>query len=556
MAAPATPAIRQSRGLLALTVALAALAPVALWLGRLPGLGTHDYLIYYRLLFYNDVANGLAMLAALLAALLIPGLRRTATRLADALSRHPVAGSMLAFVGLALFARIVYQGFPLATDEYAPVLQARIFANGELAIRYPPALLDRIVPRSFQGWFILVNPTTGQAASAYWPGLALLMTPLALFGGEWLLNPLFGALGLWLLGDLAVQASRQPQARGWAMLAALASPQYTVNALSYYAMPGLLTLNLLFLWLVLRPSHKSAALAGAVGSLALVLHNPLPHALFALPVLLWLTWDPQRRRRLPALVLGYLPLLLVLLLGWLLATDAMGLRQAPTGAQHLTLIGAWTRKLAGLFVLPTPALLTVRAYALWKTLIWTAPGLVLLACVQRPASAIERLLLAAFVLMFAFYFFIPFDQGHGWGYRYLHPAWGLIPVATAVAATRAMPGKIALPALALAAGLLATPVFLWTTRATISEAIAMQPPVSGDAMSYVFVADRPNLYTMDLVRNYPADRGYVLRMVGTDFAADRALVRKLAPNARLLHADERGATWSAPIVRDSPSHAD
>ncbi|MCR6497335.1 hypothetical protein LJB71_14695 [Thermomonas sp. S9] len=282
----------------------------------------------------------------------------------------------------------------------------------------------------------------------------------------------------------------------------------------------------------------------------------MPHALFALPVLLWRHGTHSAADVCPRSCSATCPCCSCYCSAELLATDAMGLRQAPTGAQHLTLIGAWTRKLAGLFVLPTPALLTVRAYALWKTLIWTAPGLVLLACVQRPASAIERLLLAAFVLMFAFYFFIPFDQGHGWGYRYLHPAWGLIPVATAVAATRAMPGKIALPALALAAGLLATPVFLWTTRATISEAIAMQPPVSGDAMSYVFVADRPNLYTMDLVRNYPADRGYVLRMVGTDFAADRALVRKLAPNARLLHADERGATWSAPIVRDSPSHAD
>ena len=55
-----------------------------------------------------------------------------------------------------------------------------------------------VVP-GFQGSFIHVNQETGNAVSGYWPGLALLMTPFAWFKAEWMLNPLLGAVGLWLI---------------------------------------------------------------------------------------------------------------------------------------------------------------------------------------------------------------------------------------------------------------------------------------------------------------------------------------------------------------------
>lgn len=542
----ATTSPRWPKGVLGLTVALAALSPLALWSGRVPGLGEFDYLIFYRLLFYNDVQNALAMLAALLVALAVPGFRAQMSRLAEWLTQHPVRGCTITFVGLAAAARLVYQGFPLAMDEYAPLLQARIFAQGDIAITYPPELLDRMVVPGFQGVFLLVNHETGQAASAYWPGLALLMTPFAWFGGEWLLNPLMGAVGLWLIGDLARQASDREEARGWAMLAALACPQYTVNALSFYAMPGLLTLNLLFLWLLLRSDWKSSLLAGLVGSMALVLHNPVPHTLFALPVGVWLLADKTRRRQLLPLGLGYLPLTALLLFGWPMLTDAMGLRPIPHAPTNTSLAQLWLQKLHQIFTLPSTGLLTVRSYALWKTLVWTAPGLLLIGCLLRPQTTIQRVLLGAFVLTFAFYFFVPFDQGHGWGYRYLHSAWALVPIAAAIFATQGPLASRALVASAIAAGLLATPVFLWTTRSTIASAIAQQPSAPRNGLSYVFIANRPGRYTIDLIRNYPSDKGRIVRMLGTDMQNDRSLMQTLAPGAALYSADVRGATWVLP----------
>lgn len=542
---------RWPRGLLALTLVLAVAAPVALYGGRIPGLGELNFLIYYRLLFFNDVMNSLAMFAGLLLAISLRPLRDLAGHLARWVSLHPGKSCAGAFVAFAVLSRIVYQGFPLAMDEYAPLLQARIFAEGDLAIVYPRELLDRIVVPGFQGSFILVNHATGQAVSGYWPGLALLMAPFAKLGGEWLLNPLLGAVGLLLLGDLARQASGKNEARGWAMVAALACPQYVVNAISYYAMPGLLTLNLLYLWLLLRPGWKPALLAGLVGSLALVMHNPAPHTLFAIPCIMWLLSDRQRRLRLLPLAVGYLPLTALLCLGWPLLTSSMGLRPIDVSPTDSAFLASWVKKLQNTFILPNAGILEVRSYAAWKTIVWAAPGLLLVALLARPRAPIQRILLAALLLCFAFYFFFPYDQGHGWGYRYLHPAWALIALAAGVFAVTGQPQRRSFIAASLCAGLLATPVFLFTTHRTIATSAMQELPLAA-GRTIVFIANQPGMYSVDLVRNYPEDRGRVIRMFSAGAEADRTLVRKLAPGATLLAADRRGSSWAVPAQSSFP----
>ena len=548
---PGTPTARP-KGLLLLTLLLAIAAPLAMYSGRVPGLGEFDYLIFYRLLFYNDFANSLAMLAGLLIALAVPPLRSLTASLAEWITRHPIKTCLGAFVVLATLARVVYQGFPLAMDEYAPLLQARIFANGDLAITYPRELLDRMVVPGFQGSFILVNHETGQATSGYWPGLALLMAPLAKLGMEWCLNPLLGAAGLWLIGDLARQACGREEARGWAMLAALASPQYTINALSYYAMSGLLTLNLLYLWLLLRPGWKHAALAGLIGSFALVLHNPAPHTLFALPCIVWMMTNADGRRRILPLAVGYLPITALLCIGWPLLTSSMGLRPVEVSAAESEFLASWLNKLQRIFIMPNFEILLVRSYAAWKTVIWSAPGLLLVAVITKPASSIQRLLLAAMLVAFAFYLFFPYDQGHGWGYRYLHPAWGLLPVAAGVFATMAANRRLA--SAALMAGLLATPIFLLTTHNTVADAISQQPTPSGKSHNYVFITPHPSRYTVDLVRNYPEDQERVTRMWSEGLEADRALMAGIAPTTVLSFYDNRGSVWLASPARDSETH--
>lgn len=548
---------RWPKGLLALVVMLTAAAPLAMYSGRIPGLGEFDYQIYYRLLFYNDLSNSLAMIAALLLALLVSPLRQWIERLAEWMSLHPLRTCGYAFVMFAVCARIVYQGFPLAMDEYASLFQARIFASGDVAATYPRELLDHMVVPGFQGFFILVNHDTGQAASAYWPGLALLMTPFALFGGEWLLNPLLGAAGLWLAGDLAKRATGQVSARGWAVMAALASPQYTVNAISFYAMSGLLTLSLLYIWLLMRNGYRSALFAGVVGSLALVLHNPLPHALVAAPCIVWLLSSKERRARLLPLVAGYLPLTGLLCVGWPLLTSHMGLRQA-LGNPDIGFVASWLERLQAIFSLPNIDTLRIRSYAAWKAMIWTAPGLLVIALVAGPRTTIQRLMLASLLLTFFFYFLFPLDQGHGWGYRYLHPAWGLVPVAIGVlVVSKEQAGNVrTLAAAAVAAGIVATPVFMLTTRATISTSIAQQIPQAPRGNSIIFIdASRPALYTVDLVRNYPHEQSSTIRMMSSGSDADEALALSIAGDAKVSISDHRGTRWDT-VKSLSPQKAE
>src|SRR5438067_426521 len=51
----------------------------------------------------------------------------------------------------------------------------------------------------------------------------------------------------------------------------------------------------------------------------------------------------------------------------------------------------------------------------------------------RRAEPAVRLFAASALLTLAGYFFVPYDQGHGWGYRYFHASWGALPLLAACA---------------------------------------------------------------------------------------------------------------------------
>ena len=479
-------------------------------------------------------------------ALICTPLRHAIAHLADGMTRRPVMTCGITLLLLAAGAVVVGHAHPLSMDEYAVVLQAQTFAQGHLAVQYPPDQLDAIVWPQFQNVFLLVNRLTGQVMSVYWPGFAALMTPFAAVQATWLLNPLLGAAGLWLIGDIAVQACGDRAARGWAMLATLASPQYTVMAMSYYSMPGLLTFNLLFLWLLLRPGPWSALLAGLSGSIALTFHNPVPHALFALPCIVWFLARPDGWRRLPWLLAGYLPLAALFGLGWPLAAAHAGIGRTELSNGDVTSPRGWLDQLASVLQRPSAAMLVARFQATWKVWIWSAPGLLALAALAawKRRAAPLALLAATFALTFVFYLFVRFDQGHGWGYRYIHPAWALLPVGAALWVVRGGREGVALGSAIIAAGLLATPVFLWETRSTVDAALANRIDAPANGRWVVFVA--PNArYVMDLVQNLPG-RDRVRYFVGRSAAEDRDFMAAHFPEATPRVEDARGSLWELP----------
>lgn len=526
------------------------LAIYVTYAARADGFTRLDHAIFFRLFAFEDHYAAIAWTTATLIALLVPWFGRVGKWLSVQASTNPGAVIGVAFACFMAGSHLVYLTHPLSMDEYSPVFQAHTFAQGHLTTQYPPELIDRIVVKEFQGFFLMTDPVSGRVASAYWPGLALLMTPLAFFNAEWLLNPALSALALWLIFRISSEIGGRT-AGGWALLISLASPQFTVNAFSFYAMPGLLALDLLFVWLIMRGTVRAAFLAGLIGGLALVMHNPVPHAIFALPWLVWLSLNRSRRRQLLAALAGYLPLAIGLGLGWPMAIKVMGLDPGATSSPELGFIEAWSAKLGKIFDWPTYSLLVARAYAAWKIWIWACPALLVLAAFSmrlRGPTPWCKLLWASFFSTFLFYFFFPFDQGHGWGYRYIHSAWGALPICGGVwiarqsEKTRGSDWQARCGAL-LIAGLAMTPLFLWQTRAVIHESLQARitPPVDGRWV--VFITNQPRLYTADLIQNLPGDK-HVQRFLSQGHSADERLVVQRFPGARLWMRDLRGSVWA------------
>ena len=401
-AAPAAGRAASSLAVLLVPSLLLAAGALLLALHERPRLSAYRQKIF-QLLFARNEPDGallllaLVLLAPLVAWLLADGGRRarpTATARWLALParlssrRIVIAVAVGATLALAAGAVLVYQARPLAMDEHAPLFQSRVFAAGELRGRVPPDLLPRVVPARLLFPFFATDPAAGTIVSTYWPGFALLLTPFSLLGASWLLNPLLAGAALLLFALLARRWTGEPAAAGWALLFALASPAFTINAISFYPLTAHLALNLLWMALLVEtkrdaessPTLTAAPLdigatltnrpqrllgAGVVGSLALVLNNPVPHAIFALP---WLAALLRRRgwRTTAWLALGYFPLVLVLGAGWLPVRQTIRDPSAAAASADATnsALALAADMVARAFVLPSAPLLYTRLQAL------------------------------------------------------------------------------------------------------------------------------------------------------------------------------------------------
>jgi len=85
------------------------------------------------------------------------------------------------------------------------------------------------------------------------------------------------------MNRLAKRLFQSVEAAGLVTLFTVASPVFFADGISYYSMTAHMLANALFALLLLQPTTKRLIAAGIVGSFALSLHNPVPHALFALP---------------------------------------------------------------------------------------------------------------------------------------------------------------------------------------------------------------------------------------------------------------------------------
>ena len=527
----------------AASLALSALLAAWLWDLQRRALSEGALDIFGRLFVYGDAPAAWLFLPLLVLAWL-PAFQRFALRVARSLGDRPNASAAASFVALALAARFVYQAHPLSLDEYAAVFQSELFAAGRITATTSPALLDFLVPRDMQTFFFSVSHLSGEIASGYWPGFALLLAPFTRLGAPWLLNPLIGAATLRLAHHVALTQFGSRELAGLCVLSVLGSAAVTINAASFYAMPAHLLSNLAFAALLSEPTPRRAFAAGVLGSLALTLHNPLPHALFAAPWGAWLALRADRARTLPAIAAGYAPLTLLLGAGW----SALLARELGDGA------GSASRafELSAFFVAPNAAILVARIIGLAKLWLWAAPGLLVLAVLGlRAARRDVRLALwaASAALTALGYCFVPFDQGHGWGYRYFHSAWMAIPLLACAAIhargkredARGLAGFAS--ACALGSLLVLTPLRAHQVHAFISRHLAQLPRAERGEAELVLLNTAAGYYTIDLVQNSALFTRKPLVMESLGGAANAEMRRRFFPDLVLLQADARGEVW-------------
>jgi hypothetical protein len=395
-------------------------------------------------------------------------------------------------------------------------------------------------------------------ASSYWPGFALLVAPFAAGGAPWAANPAIGALTLPLTHRLAKRLGGSDEAAGWAVLFCLASPAFMVASISYYSMPGHLLCNLVFALLLLDATPLRALLAGVVGSLALTLHNPVPHLLFFLPVFVWLCRQPRPLKVIAALLVGYLPLSLLLGFGWQQhlaelrsATTVHGTTTVP--APSPAFLDLFLAQVSSLVTIPDMRVVQARLAGLSKMWTWGAAGLLVIAAyggwIARREAGV-RMLVAAFAVTFFGYFLVPFDQGHGWGYRYIHSAWFVMPVLAALALTRVNDGEFrAMAAWAIVLSLvLANGLRLVQVEGFIARHLEQVPPLARPAeQEIVFIDLRGGFYSQDLVQNDPFLRSPRLVMVYRDADTTARFMARRFPSYEKRENGRWGERWSARV---------
>ena len=318
-----------------------------------------------------------------------------------------IAVAVVVFAIAAIGTQTVFHNYLLTADEYLADFQARIFLHGKFQAEVPSAWVsaERFLNLPF---FVRYFPANHSWNSVYLPVYAAMRAVFQSVGLQSLLNPFLAALTVLALYGTA--RNIWPESKTNALVAIgllVSSSQFLVMSMTSYSMPAHLALNAIWLWLYSRPDRGWFYLAPLVGVLAIGLHQPIVHALFALPFLLRLVL--QRRWR---AVLIFAPIYLAGCALWF----AWQARYQVGGNAG---IGSF-------FKILNPRMPIIQSMNLLLIIGWASlatPFLAVLGASQffKVRPIIQDSILSC-LLTFGFYFFFYLDQAHGWGYRYFHGA--------------------------------------------------------------------------------------------------------------------------------------
>jgi hypothetical protein len=547
-------------------------AGILLWthqlaLGLTHGSSLHGLTpIFFNLFAFDDYAASVVSMAIILITVFLSG-ALPVHRILHWFGGHPVLIAVLTAIILSAGTVFVYLNHPLAMDEYAQYFQSRVFAAGRLKGTFPTGPLDWLVPPGFQNFFLSVSPVTGSVASGYWPSFALLLAPFTALGIPWACNPVISALTLLVAHRIALRIYSNQEAAGLVVLLTAASPVIFADGISYYSMAAHLLANSIYLLLLLEPTRKRVLLAGLVGSVALTLHNPVPHILFAIPWIIWLLRRPGGITLGAWLAAGYLPLCAIIGLGWFWFTgqlrhEGVIAAAAATGGASSTVGGPldamW--QTLSVFSVPDATVFLARFIGIAKVWVWAVPGLMIVAGAGAyrywRVPAIRLLSLSA-ILTLVGYFLVSADQGHGWGYRYFHSAWITLPLLAAGAlypipgaasrgagledeGVRAFVVACAILMLFLGVGFRAIQM-----HSFMSADVKQVPAYPGKERRVVMINTPHTFYAGDLVQNDPWLRDDEILMMSHDAESDAQMMRQYFPSLHRVYIDSHGTVWSA-----------
>ncbi len=328
---------------------------------------------------------------------------------------------------------LVYHNYPLSLDEYLAGFQARIFASGHLTAAVPPqwqefgdALAPKLLP---------IEETRHAWVSNYLPVWSGVLALFQLLHAQWLAGPLLAAGSIGMLAAVRTSVDAAWKWDPWVAALFLAtSSQFIINAMTLYAMTAHLFFNLVWLWLYTRPNRSGLKWAAWVGFLAIGLHQPIVHLLFASPFLVRLLREKAWFwfAYFAAVYLGAL----VCYSFWLALAHFPDATPGDPSLHGVMATPSMIQIANQALHAPSLAAIFIQLENLGLLLAWSSPLGIL--CLILSANYISRWptlardLFYGVLVTVVFYVFFKSDQGHGWGYRYCHGVLGNLAILAAM----------------------------------------------------------------------------------------------------------------------------
>jgi hypothetical protein len=335
---------------------------------------------------------------------------------------------------------------------------------------------------------------------------AALRAGFGLLGSQAMAGAAWAGASVVLVWDLGRRL--WPDRRDAAIVATVlmaSSSQLIVTAMTPYATPAHLALNLAWLCLFLRRGAAAQAGAIAVAFIATGLHQWIFNPLFAAPFVLQL-WVERRWRMALLHTLAYA----VICAFWIAYPGLLFLAQGlpffalPRGAAAAAVTGAFNPLSVGLMAENLLRLTT------WQNLLTVPLALWGVRLAARERSGPLFPMAAGVIIIVVFLLLITPYQAHGWGYRYLHGYLGSLCLLATFAWVRLTGneetrrrGWAALALACTASVLVCLPLRAWQATQYAAPSVRNWQAIA-HAPADVVIVDADSLwFGVDLVRNDP-----------------------------------------------------